>query len=339
MTAWLKRSSFLIGLAFAIACGWIGADWLARGGRLRLEYAQPFLIGFIFLVSGLVLPGTALIQATVRLRVHAALQGFILLGVPLLAWGVAATGCFDAWPEGLRAGVLILACLPTTITSCVVLTRTAGGDEALALVAAASGSVVGVAVCPWTILALTGVRPEAPLLQVVTNLAVQTLLPLAVGQVLRLRWHVWFDHQRKELGQWSNRAFLVILAYVVATTISGGSVRLDAGILLRAGLAVGIGLPSLLLLAAGLARIPLLRLDRAGRIAVQICAAQKSAAIGIPVVGLLATGRDDIGLICLPIVLYHACQLVVGGILADRWGRGVGPGSADPENRRSAASS
>lgn len=321
MPGWLKRSSFLVGLTIAIVCGWIGADWLGRGGRLHLEYAQPFLVGFIFLVSGLVLPGTALVQATLRLRVHAALQAFILIGVPLLAWGVAATGCLDAWPEGLRAGVLILACLPTTITSCVVLTRTAGGDEALALVAAASGSVVGVAVCPWTILALTGVRPDAPLAQVVTNLAVQTLLPLAVGQILRLRWHVWFDRHRKPLGQWSNRAFLVILAYVVATTISGGNVRLDAGILLRAVVVVGLGLPLLLLLAASLARIPWLHLDRSGRIAVQICAAQKSAAIGIPVVGLLTAGRDDIGLICLPIVLYHASQLVVGGILADRWGR------------------
>jgi solute carrier family 10 (sodium/bile acid cotransporter), member 7 len=321
MPAWLRRQSFLIAMAITIAIGALAAPWLAKGGHLHLERVQPLLVGAIFLISGLALPARALLDATLRLRVHAVLQGFILLVLPALAWSVAATGALDAWPEGLRSGVLILACLPTTITSCVVLTRTAGGDEALALVAAASGSVVGIAICPWTILALTGVRPDAPLMKVVGDLALQTLLPLAIGQLIRWRASAWCERWRPLLAPWSNRCFLVILAYVVATTIHGGSVRIDGGLLLRGLLAAVSGFIVALSLATLLARWPWLRLDRRGRIAMMLCASNKSAAIGVPLVGLLAAGREDIGLICLPIVLYHAFQLLVGGVLADTWQR------------------
>ncbi len=321
MRAWLRRQSFLLGLGLAMICGALGAEWLARGGHLHLERLQPLLIGAIFLIAGLILPATALWDATRRLRVHVAVQIFILIALPALAYALALSGLLDTWPAGLRSGVLILACLPTTITSCVVLTRSAGGDEALALVIAATGSVLGVLICPWTILWLTSVRPDAPLLGVFRDLALQTLVPLAIGQLIRLRCQAWCDRQRPALGRWSNRCFLVILAYVVATTVASGSVRVDAQMLGLAGAAVLAGFTLALLGARLLARWPWLRLNHGGRIAVQLCASNKSAAIGVPLIGLLAADRADIGLLCLPVVLYHALQLVVGGVLADRWRR------------------
>jgi len=321
MRDWLRRQSFLIGMAVTILIGALFADWLGRGGHLRLERVQPLLIGSIFLIAGLVLPGATLWAATRRLRVHVAVQAFILLVLPVVAFGVALSGVLDGWPDGLRSGVLILACLPTTITSCVVLTRSAGGDEALALVASASGSVLGVLICPWTILWLTGVRPDAPLERVIGDLALQTLLPLAIGQLLRLRCVAWCERHRPTLGRWSNRFFFLILAYVVATTVAGGSVRVDARVLGLASLAVIVGFAIALAGASLLARLPWLHLNEPSRIAVRLCGSNKSAAIGVPLIGLLAAGRTDIGLLCLPVVLYHALQLVVGGVLADRWSR------------------
>lgn len=321
MRDWLRRQSFLLGLGLAIIIGALGAPWLGRDGHLHLERVQPLLIGAIFFIAGLLLPASALWQATRRLRVHLAVQVFILLALPAVAYAVVLSGVLDSWPDGLRSGVLILACLPTTITSCVVLTRSAGGDEALALVMAATGSVLGVLICPWTILWLTGVRPDAPLLGVFTDLVLQTLVPLAIGQVIRLRCQAWCDRQRPALGRWSNYCFLVILAYVVATTVAGGSVRVDAQMLGMASVAVLCAFTFALTGASLLAQWPWLRLTSGGRIAVRFCASNKSAAIGVPLIGLLAADRADIGLLCLPVVLYHALQLIVGGVLADRWRR------------------
>lgn len=321
MRAWYRRQAFLLNMGLALLLGWLATSWFAKGGTLHMDLLQPFLVGAIFCISGLILPTKALLQATLRLRVHVALQLFILGLLPAIGWAIVATGVIDHWNPSLRSGVLILACLPTTITSCVVLTRTAGGDEALALVGAASGSVLGVAICPWTILALTGVRPEAPLQQIVWNLCYQTLLPLAVGQLIRWKYTTWCDHYRPILGIWSNRCFLLILPYVVATTFASGAVAVDGTMLLNGLLAALCGLALSLSLAGAIAKLPWLRLDRRGQIAFRLCGSQKSAAIGVPLILLLAAGRDDVGLLCLPIILFHASQLIIGGILADRWHR------------------
>jgi len=319
MWAWLQRQSFLIGMAIAIGAGVVGAEWFAKGGTLHLDRIQGGLIAAIFLISGLVLPATALWSAGRRLRVHASLQIFILVVLPAAAWAIMATGLFASWPDSLRSGLLILACLPTTITSCVVLTRAAGGNEALAVIAAATGGVLGVMVCPWTILLLTGVRPDAPMLHVVGDLALHVLVPLAVGQLIRWRHTAWCERRRSTLSRWSNWCFLVILLHVVATTVASSANSIDARTLGLTLAAVTGAFFCALLGATLLARWSWLGLDHAGQIALRFCGSNKSAAIGVPLIGVLAAGRADLGILCLPVICYHVLQIIVGGILAERW--------------------
>jgi sodium/bile acid cotransporter 7 len=56
-------------------------------------------------------------------------------------------------------------------------------------------------------------------------------------------------------------------------------------------------------------------------VAATICASQKTMALGVPLVSLLFAGQGDLSLLTLPLVLYHALQLTVSGLLAPGWRR------------------
>ena len=86
----------------------------------------------IFFLSGLTLPTSELAAAAFRVREHAAIQGVNLAVLPAIMWSVT-TLLGAKISATLRAGLLAMSALPTTVNMCVALTRSADGNEALTL--------------------------------------------------------------------------------------------------------------------------------------------------------------------------------------------------------------
>ena len=62
------------------------------------------------------------------------------------------------------------------------------------------------------------------------------------------------------------------------------------------------------------------KLDLPDLIAVYFCSMKKTLAMGVPLAMLIFGASSDISLILLPIMFYHPLQLLVNGVLANRWG-------------------
>ena len=83
----------------------------------------------------------------------------------------------------------------------------------------------------------------------------------------------------------------------------------------------------MLFLTATAARM--LGFSREDRIAAIFCGSKKTLASGVPMARLIFGAHPGLALILLPIMVYHSLQLVVGGILAQRWGQQADAASRD----------
>ena len=116
---------------------------------------------------------------------------------------------------------------------------------------------------------------------------------------------------------------VLILFLVFAAFCNSVKARFWAGLsvpMLAGAVAAVVGIFVLAMVGVAVAA-RVLGLDRGDRIAAMFCAPQKTIASGIPLAKALFGAHPGLGLIVLPVLLYHPLQLIVCGILAQRWGK------------------
>jgi sodium/bile acid cotransporter 7 len=222
---------------------------------------------------------------------------------------------------GLAAGFVLLCLIPTTVQSNVVFTRMAGGDTAAAVVAASLSNLLGVFVTPLlaSLLLATGTLAGSPL-DAIGMIALQLFLPFVAGHLLQPWIGAAVARQRRLLA-FTDRGTVMLVVYVAfsAAVIEGlwTQVPLQALALVVALAAV------LLVLGLSTAWFAGRRLGftDADTVAMLFCGSNKSLASGVPIANVLFAGHAALGMILLPIMLFHPLQLVVCAVLAQRFAK------------------
>lgn len=319
MPPFFVRHWFALSLPFAVGLAWLIPDLGSAEGPLKTSISTKMGVALIFLTQGLTLPATALRQGLSQWRLHLLIQAFTFLVFPAL--GIVLDRVAGGWfPPDLRLGFLYLAVLPSTITSSVILTSVAGGNTVGALFNAVLSSLLGVFATPlWVAWLMKASGRQQPLGPVIAEIVTLLLVPLVVGQLLRPRCAAWADRHKKRLGNLSSGIVLFIVYAAFCNSVKqhlwtqhGLEVLLPAA----AGIAVLFG--AAVLLTEVLARA--LSLPRPDLIAARCCAPQKTLASGVPMAKIIFGTHPGLGLILLPVLLYHPLQLLVCGALASHWG-------------------
>jgi solute carrier family 10 (sodium/bile acid cotransporter), member 7 len=317
---WLKRNWFIAGLGSTLVVSALAPAIGKNGGWLALDALRSPLIVVIFLILGLSLDPRELRQALVNVRLHAFVQSLSLVIAPVIFWllslGLAAAmhGAFD---HTLLSGLVVLGCLPTTITSSVVYTREAGGNVAAALFNATLGNSLGVVVAPLSIVLLLGQQGQMQLLPAVVKLGSLVVLPVLVGQVAR--------RVSPKLATLSRSGSIVINLCLLLIIFNSISDSVDKGISATAGdiatvVAVALFGHVLLLAAAWFgSSARWLGFSPADRVAATLCASQKTIALGIPLIHVMFGEGPHVMLLALPALVYHPFQLFLGAFLLPRW--------------------
>lgn len=322
--SWIRSNGFLLALVVAVIAAFVFPEGGAKGGLINPDYVNNGGIALILFLQGLSLALDKIRSGAGNWRLHLVIQSFTFVVFPLvgLLMNWVVPGIWTTMPPAIRDGFLFLCVLPSTISTSVVLTAVARGNTPGALFNAAFSNILGVIVTPMLVhLLMRGTGGASsdfgPLLLKITML---TLVPFALGMLLRPKVRVWADGSKAWFSRISNGVIVFIVYSAFCDSVKqriwqqhGASVTLLT-VLVVVLLFVGI---SYLVYGVCL----MLKLNREDRIAAYFCSVKKTLAMGVPLAALIFGNEAELPLILLPVMLYHPLQLFVNGVLASRWGK------------------
>jgi sodium/bile acid cotransporter 7 len=273
------------------------------------------MIAVMFFLQGARLaPQTALAGAR-HWRLHAVVLASTFLLFPALGLTARAIAPGLLTPP-LWAGVLMLCLLPSTVQSSIAFTSIARGNVAAAMCSATASNLFGILLTP--LLAGLLLRAHGGFsARSVGDIVLQLLLPFVAGQLARPWIGNWVNRHSAVTGLVDRGSILVVVYVAFSEGVTHGIWhQLDARqfaalLLLDAAL-----LAAVLLATGGISR--LLGFDRADRITIVFCGSKKSLASGLPMASVLFAGQS-LGLIVLPLLLFHQLQLMACAALARRY--------------------
>ncbi|MFZ0530369.1 MAG: bile acid:sodium symporter family protein [Propionicimonas sp.] len=291
-----------------------------------LGWVTSAAIALLFFLYGARLSPTETLAGLKHWRLHTTILTFTYVVFPLLGLALAALTSGLLSP-GLRAGLLYLTLVPSTVQSSIAFTSIAKGNVAGAVVSASASNILGVFLTPtlcWLLLSNTGqVAFSAP---TIVEIVAQIFAPFLLGQLSR-PWTAGYVAAHPEL-KLVDRGSIVLVVY------SAFSAGMREGMWTQTSwtdLALLVALSLIILVVMLSATWWLARwlgFDRADAIAIQFCGTKKSLASGLPMAGVLFAGQP-LGLLILPLVLFHQAQLMACSALASRYARSAEAAAAE----------
>ncbi|MEH3106821.1 MAG: bile acid:sodium symporter [Sphingomonas fennica] len=285
-------------------------------GAEAVSWAATAAIVLLFFLHGAKLPREAVVAGIRHWRLHLAILASTFLVFPLVGL-VAARALPGIMPAPLWTGVLFLAALPSTVQSSIAFTSLAGGNVPAAIASASASQIAGIFLTPLIVGLLASAHGGGVELGSIGGILLQLLLPFVAGHLLRPWIAGWVERNRRYLG-YSDRSAILLSVYSAfsAAVIEGIWQRLPLPVL--AVLMVVCAAILAVMLAITQAGTRALGFSREDRIAAVFCGTKKSIVSGIPMARVLFSG-PDVGLILLPIMIFHQMQLMACAWLARRW--------------------
>lgn len=306
----------------ALLFGAIFLAWLApEVGTPNAMFSPAELAGWgvtvIFFFYGLRLGPEKLRAGLTNFRLHSLihLSTFILFPVITLL----AMYLFD-WQANyyIWLGVFFAAALPSTVSSSVVMVGIAGGNIPAAIFNASISSLIGVFLTPlWMSIFISSANGGNSLQDVVIKLIFQVLLPVGAGMMLNRFWGTAAERRKRMLRIFDQGVILAIIytsfcegfASGIFSTISW----LELGVLT-------VGMTALFFTVYMIINwvCNILKFNRQDRITALFCGSKKSLVHGTVMSKVIVADSALVGVILLPIMIYHAMQLIVVSVIAKK---------------------
>lgn len=315
----LKKYWFLVGLGVVFAVTVFDpTDMIAGAGRaLRSVHGPDIIIFTVFLFSGYLLNPDQIRSGLTDIR--ATLLALILIFV--IAPAYAAVISFFPVSTGVLIGIFLVAVMPTTMSTGVVMTGASGGNPAHALfvsVLSNSMAVLTIAVTLPLLLLFTG-ETAAVMLDaraMIQKIALSVLVPLIMGILAR---SIFKDPGALFFQRVSMSNQLLILVIVWMGVAQAKPVLLGEWV--AAGqIALLVLIFHLLMLATAFAATRLFSLGRGRMESVIFMGSQKTLPLSVI---LQVSLFPEYGLALIVCVLHHLISLFVDGYLVGRFNKAV----------------
>ena len=317
LRAWMSRLGIDPYLFLLIGTVALAAVLPARGeAGVIVEHAVKWVVALLFFVYGAKLSTSEVVRGLLNWRLQSLIMVSTFVLFPIL-------GCLTmillrhAMSPLLLTGVMFVCVLPSTVQSSIAFTSIARGNVPAALCAASVSNLAGMVITPVLVMLLLN-SSKGVSFHAIEDIVLQLLLPFILGQVVRPKLGPLLKQHR-----------------FITTIVDRGSILVVIYAAFSAGMVAGIwsqvsfgSLVLLFIIDAILLAIVLMITNFIGsryfstedRIAIIFCGSKKSLASGIPMANILFPAQS-VGLVVLPLMLFHQVQLFTCAILAQRFAR------------------
>ncbi len=289
---------------------------LPAGGSSRhavdvLAYAA---VSGLFFLYGARLAPSAVLAGMANWRLQSLVFASTFLLFPIIG---VTVGHFAKpfLPAALASGMVFLTLLPSTVQSSIAFTSIARGDVPAALCSASFSNMIGVILTP---LLASQVFSGHHGLSVgsLEDIGLQILLPFVLGQAARPLIGSWLERHHLVTNIFDRGSILVIVYSAFSEGSAAGVWHLVSPASLCAVLALDCMMLGIVILTTMFASRRL-GFSTEEEIAIVFCGSKKSMATGLPMANILFPGQ--VGLIVLPLMIFHQVQLFVCATLARRY--------------------
>ena len=296
----------------------------AKDSVLPLSDIANVGVSVIFFFYGLRLSPKKLMEGISNWRLHLLIQATTFVLFPLVVLAVRLiTGSFVN--ETIWLGVFFVACLPSTVSSAVVMVSIAGGNIPAAIFNASLSMLIGVFITPLLMgLYMGAATGSFDLGPIIIKLLLQVLLPVVLGIILNSKWGAFAERNRKRLRYFDQS---IILLIVYTAFCESFAKKMFEGYSWEFLLLLGAGMVAMFYTVYGIVYVlsRLLHFTREDKITAQFCGSKKSLVHGTVMSKVLFPHNPNMGIILLPIMMYHALQLITVSIIAQWFRRKSAP--------------
>ncbi|NKI69653.1 bile acid:sodium symporter family protein [Collimonas pratensis] len=289
----------------------------------RGQVAQSFnlittlAIGLLFFLHGAKLSREAVVQGALHWRLHLTvlLATFVLF--PLLGL-VLKPALLPLVTPDLYLGILFLCTLPSTVQSSIAFTSVARGNVPAAVCSASASNLLGIFLTPVLVgLVVVAHGQGKGSFDSIMNIVLQLLVPFVAGQIAR-RWISSWIEKHKIILKIVDQGSILLVVYTAFSEAVVQGLWQQLPPVSLVGLIVVVSLLLFAMLSIATFASRRMGFSKEDEITIVFCGSKKSLASGVPMAKVLFAGHT-VGMIVLPLMLFHQIQLMVCAVLARRY--------------------
>ncbi|SMC70442.1 bile acid:sodium symporter family protein [Moheibacter sediminis] len=314
----MKFDKFVLAIIVTIIIAYFFPQFGAEDSVLPLNLIASVGISLIFFFYGLKLSKEKIKSGLSNWKLHLLIQLSTFALFPLLIIAFYPYSTTNDHIHTIWLGFLFLGALPSTVSSSVVMVSMAKGNMPAAIFNASISGIIGILITPlWIGLFVHQTNHDFDYSAIYIKLLLEIAAPLTLGILLQKFGHQLAIKYAKELSLFDKSIILIIIYKSFAESfienIFSSLEWKDLGIILVMVLILFL---VVYLLIARISRF--LKFSQEDTITAQFCGTKKSLVHGTVFSKILFQGTTSIGIILLPLMIFHAVQILIISLIATK---------------------
>lgn len=313
----VKIDSFVIAIIISILIAYFFPQLAAKDSLVPMGTIGSIGVSLIFFFYGLSLSTQAIKDGLKNWRLHLVVQSstFIIFPLVVLLFYPFFRGTSH---EVLWLAFLFMAALPSTVSSSVVMVSMAKGNLPAAIFNASISGIIGIVLTPlWLMPFVKHSGVEYDFTVIYLQLITEIVLPLIFGLLLRKYLGNLARRYKSQLDIFDK---FIILLIIYKSFVQSFEDKVFTSVSLNEILVMIVIVIALFyfmyFLTGWIGK--LLKFNHADRITNQFCGTKKSLIHGTVFSKALFGQTSMVGILLLPLMLYHALQILIISIYASR---------------------